>query len=30
MKADKKQELIEAAKEIRLGALEGVHAAKFL
>lgn len=28
MKADKKQELIEAAKEIRLGALEGVHAAK--
>lgn len=28
MKADKKKELIEAAKEIRLGALEGVHAAK--
>ena len=28
MKADKKKELIEAAKEIRLGALEGIHAAK--
>ena len=28
MKGDKKKELIEAAKEIRLGALEGVHAAK--
>ena len=28
MKADKKKELIEAAKEIRLGALEGVHEAK--